>query len=279
MGKSESSTDHLALAAALVGPAARAGAVIMGHYARGVTAERKADASPVTAADREAEAVLTEALAGIAPNVPIIAEEAASGGPIADPGARFFLIDPLDGTKEFLSGQTDFTVNIALIEDGSPRFGLVYAPALSALYVTLGPERAVSARLEPGQEASLDALALTALHTRALPRRLAATVSRSHLNEETRAYLERLPVSETVTAGSSLKFCRIAEGAADVYPRIAPTMEWDTAAGDAVLRAAGGTVLDLDGKPLAYGKAAQGFRNTGFVAWGRTPPAALAAAG
>jgi 3'(2'), 5'-bisphosphate nucleotidase len=271
--------DHRKLAAGLVGPVQRAGAIVMDYYTNGVATEHKADASPVTAADRDSEAVLAPALAALLPDIAIIAEEAASAeGITPEPGKLFALIDPLDGTKEFLSGETDFTLNVALVQDGRPCFGLVYAPALSELFVTLAADQAVLARLEPGGTKQLDALEPTPLHTRALPARLAAMTSRSHLNPATQAYLERLPVGETVMAGSSLKFCRIAEGKADVYPRLARTMEWDTAAGDAVLRAAGGTVLDETGAPLTYGKAQAGYANGSFVAWGRMPRAEFAAA-
>lgn len=268
--------DHRRLAAGLLGPVQRAGDLIMRHRACGPAAEAKGDGSPVTAADRDCETLLLEALKELAPEVPIVAEESAARPKDLDRQRDFFLVDPLDGTKEFLTGQTDFTVNVALVRGGAPVFGLVYAPALALLYVTLARDGAVRARLAPGGRSGLDDLHLEPLHTRALPEALTVLVSRSHLNDATRRFLARLRVGETVSAGSSLKFCRIAEGAADVYPRLARTMEWDTAAGDAVLRAAGGVVLDAAGAPLAYGKVERAFANPGFVAWGRQPPPALA---
>lgn len=265
-------SDHRRLAAGLLAAVARAGDIVMDHFRRGAKADRKSDGSPVTDADRESERILLGALARLAPAWPVIAEEqAARGEATGEPGPRFFLVDPLDGTKEFLTGETDFTLNIALIEAGAPVFGMVYAPAPRLLYMTLSETEAVRARLDEGAAPVWESLDLAALHTRAPPDRLIATVSRSHLDAPTRRYLARLPVAGTLVAGSSLKFCRIAEGAADVYPRLSRTMEWDTAAGDAVLRAAGGTVLDTLGAPLIYGKRAQGYANGGFVAWGRTP--------
>lgn len=257
------------LAAHLLAPVQQAGRCIMAHAGGRAAVERKADQSPVTAADREAESVLLEALARVAPGVPVIAEESVAEGRLPAAGTTFFLVDPLDGTREFIAGESDFTVNVALIRDSAPCFGIVYAPALSTVHMTLAPGRAARATLSPDTDAALDELALTPLATRRPPAEgLVATVSRSHLDPDTSSLLSRLPVAATVVAGSSLKFCALAAGEADVYPRLSRTMEWDTAAGDAVLRAAGGAVLTLDGAPLAYGKAGQGYANPGFVAWG-----------
>ena len=233
---------------------------------------RKDDASPVTDADEAAEKIILADLARLAPNVPVIAEEAVAAGKVPRIGHQLFLVDPLDGTKEFIRGTGEFTVNIALVADGVPRLGVIYAPALGDIYLTLGPERAVKARVAPGEIAPLSEAAPEEMHTRApVPGQLVAAASRSHMNETTRAFLDSRGITETRSAGSSLKFCTLAAGLADVYPRLGPTMEWDTAAGDAILRAAGGAVLAEDDAPLRYGKADTGYLNPGFIAWGRAP--------
>jgi 3'(2'), 5'-bisphosphate nucleotidase len=272
-----SSFDHERLAQALLPAVLEAGAIEMRHYAEGVTVETKADASPVTAADREAEVVLLAALAQAAPGIPVIAEEAVSQGVIPAVADSFFLVDPLDGTREFIDGRGEFTVNVALVEQGRPIFGIVYAPALSELYATLGVARAVFVRAAPsiaGKE--LAAYGCADVRTR-IPNPAALTVvaSRSHLTPETEQFLARYRIADRRNAGSSLKFCLLARGVADMYPRLGTTMEWDTAAGHAVLVAAGGCVTTTDGGPFMYGKAAHGFRNPHFVAWaGRQPIAA-----
>ncbi len=242
----------------------------MQHYGRGPEVELKPDASPVTQADREAEAILLAALQRAFPAVPVVAEEAASdiGSPLP---SRFFLVDPLDGTKEFIGKRTDFTVNIALIEDGTPRFGLVYAPARRLLAFTPNERLAVEAELDPSQAgANLASLACRPLHARiANPDGLVAVVSYSHLDPATEAFLAKLKIVNRSSAGSSLKLLMLARGQADVYPRFGPTMEWDIAAGHAVLVAAGGTVVDEAGRPLRYGKTEAGLYNPSFIAWGR----------
>ncbi len=261
------------LADRLLPVALAAGKAIMRHYGGAVAVEQKTDASPVTQADREAEAVIVEGLRAVAPDVPVIAEEAVSAGQVPQTGERFFLVDPLDGTREFIEGRDEFTVNIALIERGRPVFGLVYTPARGRLYVTLGPDRAVRGMLEAGTAApSLSSWPHERIRTR-VPDLSALTVvaSRSHMNEATEDYLAAFSIAHIAHAGSSLKFCVLAEGAADLYPRLGRTMEWDTAAGHGVLSAAGGVVLDLAGTPLIYGKRADGFANPPFVAWGRAP--------
>lgn len=265
--------DNAVLAGRLLRPAQHAGRVIMEHYARDADYALKADASPVTQADRDSEEIILDALAHAAPGVPVISEESVPEGPTAHPGPQFFLVDPLDGTREFINKRRDFTVNIALIEQGRPRFGLVYAPASADLYWTPAPDRAVRARLEPAASDVVPSeLEGQRLETRSPdPARLTAVASRSHLNEATGRYLEELGVREFARAGSSLKFCTIARGEADVYPRLSPTMEWDTAAGHAVLAAAGGAVVDLQGAPLGYGHVERAFTNPEFVAWGRRP--------
>jgi 3'(2'), 5'-bisphosphate nucleotidase len=266
----------VALAATLLtAAAARAGAAIMRHYREGTKVELKADHSPVTQADKASESIVLETLHRLAPDVPVVSEEIATDR-TAPLGARFFLVDPLDGTKEFIQKRSDFTVNIALVEDGLPRFGLVYAPARSLLALTIDAGKAVEAKLDPDENgADLAKLDCRTLHARApSPDGLVAVVSRSHLDPATEAFLAKLKIAGKSSAGSALKFLEVAQGKADVYPRFGPTMEWDTAAGHAVLAAAGGTVVDAEGKPLRYGKTSSGLLNPSFIAWGQRAPAA-----
>lgn len=258
-------------ATVLTNAAAKAGAAIMAHYDGPTEVETKDDDSPVTKADRDSEEQILLALKALAPSIPVVSEETASDR-TKKLGQRFFLVDPLDGTKEFIKKRSDFTVNIALIEEGYPRFGLVYAPARSLLSVTTADGVAVEAEMAPNASgADLDALPKTRLHARnSHPNGLTVLVSLSHLDPETKKFLEGLKIDKRASAGSSVKFLEIARGNADVYPRFGPTMEWDTAAGQAVLEAAGGHVLDLKGTRLGYGKTHAGLRNPGFIAWGRT---------
>ena len=238
----------------------------MAHYGAPAEVETKDDNSPVTKADRDAEVILLAALKALAPDIPIVSEETASDRR-APLGPRFFLVDPLDGTKEFIKKRTDFTVNVALIEEGFPRFGLVYAPARSLLAVTTADGVAVEAEMAPDANgADLATLTQTRLHARKGDESgLTALVSLSHLDPETEKFLEGFNIAERTGAGSSVKFLEIARGKADVYPRFGPTMEWDTAAGHAVLVAAGGRVEEISGKPLKYGKPA--YRNPSFIAY------------
>lgn len=236
-----------------------AGAAILEVYGRSGTVEvsSKGDESPLTEADLAAHHVLVAGLAGLLPGVPVVSEEDDASLVHRRPTGTFWLIDPLDGTKEFIARNDQFTVNVALVEDGFPVLGFVYAPVLDELFV--GGERGGAYRVR----AQVTAPITVATRPReARPLRVVA--SRSHMNDATRAYLERLGAHELVQAGSSLKFCRVAEGAADCYPRIGPTAEWDTAAAQAVLEAAGGTVHDLHGRRLRCGKPVN--RNDGFVA-------------
>ncbi len=245
----------------------------MRHLGAGVAVEAKADASPVTVADREAEALILEGLGHAAPGVPVVAEESAAAGHQVSPGATFFLVDPLDGTREYVDRCGEFTINIGLVAALRPVFGMIYAPALGELFVTLGARRAVKAHIPvQSSRASLHDAELAGIKTR-LPdaSALTALVSRSHPAPGTEAFLARYDVSEAIRVGSSLKFCRIAEGRADLYARLGPTKEWDTAAGQAILEAAGGTVAMLDGGPLVYGKAADDYFNPHFAAWGGAP--------
>jgi 3'(2'), 5'-bisphosphate nucleotidase len=260
------------LAESLLPVALAAARVQMAHLANGVTAITKADGSPVTIADRESEAIILAALARIAPDVPVVSEEAAAAGEIPVVANSFFLVDPLDGTKPYLRREPQFTVNIALIEGGHPVFGLVYAPALEDFYVTVGPGQAAAARLSPSSTATtLADCGLLPIRTRRPdPDALCALVSQKHLDKATERFLEGYRVTVRRAVSSSLKLGLLARGEADVYPRAGPTSEWDTAAGHAVLAAAGGSVMTLDGQqPLLYGKPR--FRNPGFVAWGRNP--------
>ncbi|WP_020573732.1 3'(2'),5'-bisphosphate nucleotidase CysQ [Actinopolymorpha alba] len=242
--------------------AEKAGEAIMEIYAADDPGAReKADRTPVTQADLLAEELILAGLADATPDIPVVAEESVAAGRIPDDlGERFWLVDPLDGTKEFLSRNGEFTVNIALVERGVPTLGVVHAPAISETYVG-GPGLAeVTAA---GAVRPLGVVSEPAGGSRAL-------VSRSHLDPETERWLAGVGVTSFVAAGSSLKFCRIAEGAADLYPRFGRTMEWDTAAGQAVLQAAGGAVRTVSGAPLRYGKP--GFTNPPFVAYGASPP-------
>lgn len=247
----------------IVDAALAAGAEIEAVYGAGCAAEVKSDGSPVTEADRRAEAIILGRLAAAFPDVPVLAEEEASAGRIPELGRRFFLVDPLDGTRGFVERNGEFTVNIALVENGAPVAGVVYAPDTRALYY--GARREGAFRV-------LDGGSPEAIRARARPSAgLTAIASRSQ-SAETKARLAHLPIAEFVPSSSSLKFCLIAEGTADLYPRFGRTMEWDTGAGQAVLEAAGGRVMALDVQkevgPLRYGKVDQGFANPHFIAWG-----------
>ena len=238
--------------------ARRAGAAIMQVYAGVIDVRTKADASPVTAADDAAEAIIVPALQSLTPDIAVISEEASSRGQSPAAAQRFWLVDPLDGTREFISRNGEFTVNIALIENGVPVLGVVYAPALRQLF---SGGRGLGAFLE--DEGGRRAIAAR----RAPPEGVTVVSSRSHGDEAALAlFLRGRAVASSATAGSSLKFCLLATGQADLYPRLGRTMEWDTAAGDAVLRAAGGHVRTLDGADLTYGKP--GLENPHFCASG-----------
>lgn len=257
----------------LVVTALEAGAAILRVYASpDFEARTKSDGSPVTEADAQAEAIILAALRRLAPAIPVVAEEEAAAGRIPAIGDRFFLVDPLDGTKEFLSRNGDFTVNIALIENGAPILGVVHTPAHGEVFTGVVGEGAQCARLVDGKLGPWSPIHAATPGAEGLR----VMASRSHMTEETSDYIARFRVAELVNAGSSLKFCRLAAGEADLYPRHGRTMEWDTAAGDAVLRAAGGMVRTLDGAPLVYGKRDQGhdadFANPYFIAAGAFDP-------
>ncbi|MCI0599602.1 MAG: 3'(2'),5'-bisphosphate nucleotidase CysQ [Beijerinckiaceae bacterium] len=246
--------------------ALEAGIAVMEIYAGASLARRKSDGSPVTEADEAAEAIILKRLAARLPDLPVLAEEAASKGAIVAAGRAFILVDPVDGTREFLSRNGEFTINIALVIDGVPRAGAVYAPALGKLWT--GGSSSSACDAPPGAPLPPSGKRRPLLARPAPEQGLTALVSRSHADPATEAFLATLPIVERREAGSSLKFCLLAEGKADVYPRFGQTMEWDTAAGDAILRAAGGMVADAQGRPLRYGKTGAQFRNGPFVAWG-----------
>lgn len=264
--------DFSVLAEDLLPSVIAAGAVEMHHFEAGVTVETKADSSPVTAADREAEALLLEGLRTAAPDVPVVAEERVAAGDVPVRGAAYFLVDPLDGTREFIRGSGEFTVNVGLVVDGIPIFGMIYAPAHGTLFATLSDGRAVEAAIPVDARAPrLADGPLRSLATRPLdPGALTVLASRSHQTPGIEAFLAGHTISEIVRCGSSLKFCKIARGDADCYVRLGPTNEWDTAAGQAIVTAAGGRVTMLDGSPLTYGSTGD-MINAPFVVWGREP--------
>jgi 3'(2'), 5'-bisphosphate nucleotidase len=245
--------------------AEEAGERILTLYRDGCAVERKADSSPVTAADHEAEALILAGLAALTPDIPIVSEEAAAMRKTPAVGERFWLVDPLDGTKEFVNRIGEFTVNIALVEAGMPTLGVVHLPVAGETYAGSAPGTATRARA--GARTPIAARAPAADG-------LVMLASRFHADDaKLDAFLERYlavhgeRIKERRTAGSALKLCLIAAGEADVYPRLGPTMEWDTAAGHAIILAAGGRLDGLEGEPFRYGKP--GFLNPGFVARGR----------
>lgn len=248
--------------------AVAAGKAILDIYDAGPDVSYKTDLSPVTNADESAEKIILDRLAEAFPHIPVVAEEAVAAGHVPEiEGKSFFLVDPLDGTKEFIGRNGDFTVNIALIEKGEPTAGVVYAPALGILYAASRNEakKAVVSGAQVGPA--------TIIGCRSRGDRLVALASKHHNSAETIAYLAEHGITDYESIGSSLKFCLLAEGLADIYPRLSRTMEWDTAAGDAVLRAAGGETVTMDGNPLFYGKRNQqfdvDFANPHFVSRGK----------
>jgi 3'(2'), 5'-bisphosphate nucleotidase len=245
--------------------ASQAGAAILAVRSPTIEWTSKADKSPVTAADRASQEIILRTLHQFLPGVPVVSEEAEL--PEQLDAARFVLIDPLDGTKEFIAGSDDFTVNIALIDNAVPVLGIVGAPAQGLIWrgaVGFGAERLA---LAPGKAAER-ASRKEAVRTRRPPADgLTAVVSHSHLDPSTLDFLSRLPVAQRIAVGSSLKLARIAEGSADIYPRLAPTSEWDIAAGHALVTAAGGCVMRPDGTALTYGHRERAFLVPGFIAW------------
>lgn len=266
---SDSSLLEATIAAAL-----EAGRAIREIYQKGFVVRHKADATPVTDADHAAEAIILAHLARAAPALPIVAEEAVAAGRSPAVAGEFFLVDPLDGTREFVARRGEFTVNIALVRGGVPVLGVVYAPQSGPTGLLFAASAGAAFRAAPLADGTL--AAREPIHVRRAPQSgLTVVASRSHSTPETDAYLGRYAVAERVSVGSSLKFCMVAEGRADLYPRLGTTMEWDTAAGHAVLLGAGGQVIARDGRPLAYGKP--GFRNPWFIASGPLVPLPIAA--
>ena len=250
------------LTKSLVNLALLAGREIMAIYSTDFHARTKSDLTPVTEADEAAERIILEGLAKLDPETPVISEEAAAAGRIPQVGNSFYLVDPLDGTKEFVSRNGEFTVNIAKVENGVPVLGVVYAPAIRRIFWGDAAKGAAE-----GKIAADEIISWKKLLVRPCPGDGAIVVaSRSHRDTATDDYLKTVKVAKLVSAGSSLKFCLIAAGEADLYPRFGRTMEWDTAAGHAVLLAAGGKVLNSDGQPLCYGKRERGFDNPSFIA-------------
>lgn len=250
----------------LIALARAAGREIMAVRAAGFDTQTKRDGSPVTIADQRAEKIIEDGLRALAPEIPMVGEEAVAALRIPQCGDRFFLVDPLDGTRGFAKGGAEFTVNIALVEQGTPTMGVVFSPADGALYAG-EPGRALRAKYDPTSGEEIEPPTPINADT-ATPARWRIVASElSGRNAETDAFVAALGGS-TAHASSSIKFCRLAEGAADLYPRFGEVSEWDAAAGHAVLSAAGGGVMRLDGSPLRYGDRDGGFIVRRFIAYG-----------
>ena len=244
---------------AIIAIARRAAAVIMDHYDGKVAVDEKADGSPVTAADLAADALIVPALRALTPDIPVVSEESVDAGDIPDvSGGTFWLVDPLDGTKEYINRNGDFTVNIGLIIDNTPALGVLLTPVNGLAWAGIVGGEA----FEEAADGSRQAIAVRA----ADPRALTVVASRSHRSQELEDYIAARPVEESISRGSALKFCLVASGKADLYPRTGPTMEWDTAAGHAILLAAGGSMETFEGGAFRYGKLE--FRNGWFVVKG-----------
>ena len=261
--------DRLALARKLIPLARAAGAIELHYYKEGAEVIDKTDGSPVTIADQEAEALIAKGLADIAPDIALVGEEATAANSVPDiSSGRFFLVDPLDGTKEFITGGGDFTVNIALLENFRPVMGVIYAPVTDTLwYGATGDDGRGGQAFVQLAGANGDCAQDRPMQVRAAPANgLTVVASRRHGDPAAlEDFLRPYRVHEMINRSSSLKFCAIAQGEADLYPRLAPTSEWDTAAGEAIVHAAGGYVTQLDGTQMVYGKAERKFLNPSFV--------------
>jgi 3'(2'), 5'-bisphosphate nucleotidase len=244
----------------LLSIAQHAATIILRHYQSDIQVDYKSDASPVTAADQESNDYIVDALSQLTPTIPIIAEESAEQAEIDRLETRFWLVDPLDGTKEFINKNGDFTINIALIEFGVPTIAILHVPVSAISYLALGPQRGAYRVDKQGQRSRIYAKQVN----EDAP---VMVVSRSHLSQETQNFINQYPHAQSQSRGSSLKFCLLAEGQADIYPRFGRTMEWDTAAGHAVLLSAGGSVDTMENSPLSYGKT--GLDNPHFIAYGQ----------
>jgi 3'(2'), 5'-bisphosphate nucleotidase len=269
MNEPQSQAGAIDRAASLMSPltdlVVQAGQAILAVNRRAMKVEDKSDGSPVTEADLAADQIIANGLARLAPDIPTLSEERVQQSKAPYRGS-FFLIDPLDGTKEFVAGRDEFTVNLALVIDGTPLLGIIGAPALGWLWRGLVGRGAERVRLT-----GTGVGAAEPIRTRSLPRRgepWIATVSRSHGDSNTEAFIDGRTGAVREQIGSAVKFARLAEGAADIYPRLAPTSEWDVAAGCAVVTAAGGKVTDARGAPLRFGGQADGFLVPAFIAWG-----------
>ncbi|MBT5912077.1 MAG: 3'(2'),5'-bisphosphate nucleotidase CysQ [Rhodospirillaceae bacterium] len=239
--------------------AQKAGDIIMQYYNNEMIVATKSDGSPVTAADQAAEDYIIPALNSVVPGIPIVAEESVSAGNIPDiSNGTFWLIDPLDGTKEFINRNGDFTVNIGLIESGTPTMGVIVTPINNCIWT--GSLTDGACKLLNGTQQIIET-------RQANKTKMTVVASRSHRSPELESFISKLEVEHSISRGSSLKFCLIAEGEADIYPRTGPTMEWDTAAGHAILIAAGGSVTNFDGTTFRYGKP--NFLNGWFIAQGK----------
>ena len=246
----------------------RAAAAILAIDPATAARRTKSDLSPVSAADEASNREIIKGLSCVVPGMPIVSEESIGPSSATPLGPSFALVDPLDGTREFLAGRNEFTANIALVIDDIPAIGIIAAPALGLIWRGIVGRGAERLRLCPGAAAN-DADEIVAIRTRRRAAQdLIAMVSRSHFDPDTAALLAHLPVKAQIACGSSIKFCQIAEGSADIYARLAPTHEWDIAAGHAIVTAAGGTVTTPEGKPLTYGRANEGFRVPAFLALG-----------
>ena len=243
----------------LLAIAQQAATITLRYHRKNISIEYKEDESPVTIADQESNQCIVEQLTQLTPHIPVIAEEDDRHTDLCQQTQRFWLVDPLDGTKEFIQGRDDFTINIALIEQGRPTVAVQCIPAQSLIYLALGDQGAYRITAD-GTRQRIYAKTMNETHP-------IMVVSRSHLSSATQSFIERYPHAEVQARGSSLKLCLLAEGVADMYPRFSTTMEWDTAAGHAILLAAGGNVMTLDNKELTYGK--EGFVNPHFIAYAR----------
>ncbi|MCC2113237.1 MAG: 3'(2'),5'-bisphosphate nucleotidase CysQ [Hyphomicrobiales bacterium] len=266
--QSRTDTDVRNLAVAAVA----AGRAVIAAEADGIKSRTKPDGTPVTNADLAAESILIDHLRRDFPDIRIVSEESHPTADATEIDRQFLLVDPIDGTRELLSGRDSYTVNAALIEEGRAVVGAVYAPARGMLFIGTLPDRAFALEVSAETEEPIDFDAARPISVSPAEAGLRALVSRSHLDPATIAFLERIGSSGSIKIGSSIKFCMIACGEGDIYPRLGTTMEWDTAAGQVVLEAAGGRVRTLDGTTLRYGKVERGFRNPGFVACGDLPP-------
>jgi 3'(2'), 5'-bisphosphate nucleotidase len=244
-----------------------AAAAILAIGPSALAIRNKADHSPVTAADEAANAAIAKGLLRLLPGMSVVSEE-TTPRPLLAGAASFALVDPLDGTKEFIAGNGEYTVNVALVVDGEPAAGFIAAPVRGIVYRGVVGRGAERLALSPGARVGR-ATEVRAIRTRRRPTEgLVAAVSRSHLEPATEELLRRLPINTRLPGGSSLKFCYVADGTADIYPRLSPTSEWDIAAGHAIISAAGGVVTAPDGQALSYGHTDAQFRVPSFVAWG-----------